>query len=678
MVTDSSTLAATETHAPHAPPDQAGEAKAAATPARVTLRAYALAALASHTGNHSSPAAESPEMKFLLAHADAVDRERQGWMKSLSGYLRQPDASDALLLELAQELELSVLETLTVALAMAVEDDVMVGRALAYMQAPLGGSRPTLGLLAAALGERVANGVKPLNLLLNGAAMRSGLLTLTSDGPPLPERAVGVPVQLCLALNGHDGSWPGTRTGLGEMPEVPLPGSILEEAHRQARSLLSSAQQALVVRTGSTAEGRTVVEAIAHAMNRRALLIETDQIGGLAPLLILRRLLPVFCFDLAPGERKILPVLPFYRGAMLVLCGPDGSVEASGGAALSWSLPVPRVEEREALWQAALGVTELAQELARQHRHGSGRIAHLGRLARHLSATHNRPQPVREDVVAASWIGEGAGLDALAQPITNQIPDEALVASETLREQLNMLLLRCRSRDELARNLGASVTARYCPGVRALFVGPSGTGKTMVAGWLATKLGIPLYRVDLASVTSKYIGETEKNLAQLLARAEQSEVVLLFDEADSLFGKRTEVKEANDRFANAQTNYLLQRIESFDGITLLTSNSRVRFDAAFSRRLDMIIEFPAPGPEERRSLWQSHLGANHSLAQRELNQLSAMADLCGGHIRNVVLTAAVLAQDETRPIEYRDVITGLVGEYRKLGRQMPVELNLDS
>src|SRR2546430_13862603 len=117
--------------------------------------------------------------------------------------------------------------------------------------------------------------------------------------------------------------------------------------------------------------------------------------------------------------------------------------------------------------------------------------------------------------------------------------------------------------------LGASATARYHPGVRALFVGPSGTGKTLAAGWLATRLGLPLYRVDLASVTSKYIGETEKNLAQLLARAEQAEVILLFDEADSLFGKRTDITDSNDRFANAQTNYLLQRIENYDGIVLL-------------------------------------------------------------------------------------------------------------
>jgi SpoVK/Ycf46/Vps4 family AAA+-type ATPase len=157
----------------------------------------------------------------------------------------------------------------------------------------------------------------------------------------------------------------------------------------------------------------------------------------------------------------------------------------------------------------------------------------------------------------------------------------------------------------------------------------------------------------------------------LLARAERSEVMVLFDEADSMFGKRTEVKEANDRFANAQTNYLLQRIEFFDGISLLTSNSSARFDSAFTRRLDMILEFPLPGPEERRALWQSHLGTAHCLTQRDLNQLAATTDLCGGHIRNAVLTAALFAQSDERPIDYNHIIRALGAEYRKLGRQMP-------
>ena len=243
-----------------------------------------------------------------------------------------------------------------------------------------------------------------------------------------------------------------------------------------------------------------------------------------------------------------------------------------------------------------------------------------------------------------------------------------------LRDEMLRLLLRCLTRESVVEGLGASAIARFRPGVKALFTGPSGTGKTLASGWLATRLGLPLYRVDLASVTSKYIGETEKNLAQLLARAEESEVILLFDEADSLFGKRTEVKESNDRFANAQTNYLLQRIETFEGIALLTSNSRARFDPAFCRRLDMILEFPLPGPEERRTLWLSHLGEGHRLAARELNQLSASADLSGGHIRNAVLTAAVMAHEAQRSIEYHDVLIGLADEYRKLNRQLPPDL----
>jgi hypothetical protein len=437
---------------------------------------------------------------------------------------------------------------------------------------------------------------------------------------------------------------------------------------------MGDGQSVLVVRTGSKTEGRSVAAIIAAALRRRPLFIETDKTTGLGPWALLRGLLPVFCFDLAPGERKALPAVPCYRGPVLALCGPDGSIESSGRPAPSWVLPVPPPAEREQLWNAALGAGDLAAALARDHRHGSGRIFHLGQLARHHASLNGRDHPNRDDLVAASWTTEGAGLDGLAEPLRRVIPDETLVAAPALRQQLELLLQRCRVRDRLADGLGASVTASHHPGVRALFVGPSGTGKTLAAGWLATRLGLPVYRVDLASVTSKYIGETEKNLSQLLARAEQTEVVLLFDEADSLFGKRTDVKDANDRFANAQTNYLLQRIETFDGISILTSNSRARFDAAFARRLDVIIQFPAPGPEERRSLWLSHLGANHCLGQQELNQLSAIADLCGGEIRNAVLTAAVVAQQAARPIAYSDIMCGLAGEYRKLSRQMPLEL----
>ena len=639
----------------------------------VGLDTFALAALAPRTALGS----ESPEMRFVESQLAAVDPLGVGWTATLTDYLERPAPMDVALLDLARKLELTPVELLAVSLAAAVEADVMVGRVLAHLQAPVGGSRPTLGLLATALAP-VASGdpQRALNMLANGNALRTGLLAFANDQPPLPERSFSVPLPLCLALQGLDGAWPGSTIELDSLPEIPLPPTIADQAELHAAGLDAPGRM-LILRSTSTLEGRSVAVMLARMMNRRAVFLESDRLAGLGPWLMLRQLLPVFCFDLAPGERRSVPELAGYADAVIVLCGPDGNPEpAAGGSALSWSLPVPPRTDRELLWQQAIGDPTVAASLARDHRHSSGRIAQLGRLATHHAQMFGHPRPTAEDVVAASREGGGTGLDALAQPLPETIPDEALVMTPLLRADLEALLLRCRARDGLVAGLGASASTRYSPGVRALFVGPSGTGKTLAAAWLATRLGLPLFRVDLASITSKYIGETEKNLAQLLARAEQSEVVLLFDEADSLFGKRTDVKEANDRFANAQTNYLLQRIESFDGITLLTSNSRGRFDSAFSRRLDMVIEFPIPGPEERRALWQSHLGLAHSLSASELNRLAATADLVGGHIRNVVLSAAVLAQFGDRPITYPDIAQSLAAEYRKLGRQLPTELQL--
>jgi len=618
---------------------------------------------------------QSSEAAFLRSSAGSGD---------LEAILLHPSGEDLPLLELAAQLELDRIEILVTVLAATIETEPLWGRAIAHLQRPLGGARPTIGLLSAVFAD-VSEAGDGLQALLSGAAIESGLLQISNETAPLAEHAVAVPVPTCLALQSCKGdspviAWPGTTLDRPDSEKIPLPQSILSEASRHARALCAGLQRSLVLRSGSPAESRAVASTIAKSLNRHAVFIEMGKDGrpqaaldGLGPWLVLTQRVPVFSFELGPGERRPLPALPHYRGAQIATCGPEGTLEARGETIPSWSLPVPHRDEREQLWTKALGSRPLAQELS-GHRHGSGRIAQLGRLARYQSALEGRDRVQLEDISVASWTTEGAGLEALAQPLTQQIPDAALVMPPVLRDELQRLLLRCHAREDLAQGLGITAATRYRPGVRALFCGPSGTGKTLAAGWLATRLGLPLYRVDLASVTSKYIGETEKNLAQLLARAEHAEVVLLFDEADSMFGKRTDVKESNDRFANAQTNYLLQRIESFDGIVLLTSNSQARFDPAFFRRLDAIVEFPPPSPSERRSIWQSHLGSAHSLTQRELNQLSATIDLFGGNIRNAVLTAAVLGRSEDRQIGFTDVLQGLSDEYRKLGRQLPADL----
>jgi hypothetical protein len=651
-----------------------------------SLRTCALAALASYVFDLIAGEPQTAEHHFLLAHLQAAGGPG-GWRAAVQGALEQPgrygggdysgdySGEDALLPALADHLGLAAGEVLCVALAAAVEEEPMVGRVIAYLQQPMGGARPTFGLLATALAAVLPGPLPPIFALASGAAVRSGLLTVQGEQGPLPERSVSLPQPLALALQGAEGAWPGALAG--PATPLPLPPSLHAEAQRRALALGEGGLRLLLVRSGSPAEGQAVAAALAAALQLQPLYLQlAAPVAGLAPYLRLRGRLPVFCGELAPGEHKTLPAIPCYGGPVLVVCGPEGSVALEGEAGLSWTPPMPPRPERELLWRQALPQANdgLAQRLAARHRHSSGRIAQLGRIAGYQARLQGRTAVDAEDVYAAAWAGDGAGLETLAQPLPERIVDAALVAGSALQRDLDGLLLRCLARDGLVDGLGVSAQARYRPGVRALFVGASGAGKTLAVGWLATRLHMPLYRVDLAAVTSKYIGETEKNLAQLLARAEQSEVILLFDEADSLFGKRTDVQQANDRFANAQTNYLLQRIESYDGICILTSNSRSRFDQAFTRRLDAIIEFPTPGPQERRALWLSHLGDGHTLTGQDINRLAAVTDLAGGHIRNVVLAAAVIAHSAGRPIEYGDMLAGLADEYRKLGRQMPVEL----
>ena len=647
-----------------------GTGAAAAAEQAVTMRTFALAAIAERAGATLDGSAEG---RFLREQLDRV-RGTMAWRERLLGYELEPDTRDEPLLRLARAMALEAIEVLAAAVCAGVEDDVMIGRAIARVQAPLAGSRPTVALLTAAFGGEDHHEGAAASALTSGAAVASGLLALGGDGVPLPERTLSLPLHLARALAGRDTQVAGTAIGVESSRRVPLPPSVERDVRTHAAALAADPATPLVIRATSKAEGCAVAAALASSIGQRPLFIEGTPPPGLGPWAMLRALLPVYCYDLAPGDRRTVPSIAHHRGAVVALCGPDGMIDASSGPAVSWTLTVPDRGERMALWRRAVGEDDLAAALAGHHRHGAGRIFQLGRLARHQAIVRGRLSPTHEDVVDASWSGEGGGLDSLAQPLPQRIPDEALVTTPALREQLHLLVRRCRARDGLVDRLGVSLAARYHPGVRALFVGPSGTGKTLAAGWLATRLGLPLYRVDLAAVTSKYIGETEKNLAQLLARAEHAEVVLLFDEADSLFGKRTDVRDANDRFANAQTNYLLQRIETFDGISILTSNNRSRFDDAFSRRLDMVVEFPAPGPDERRDLWWSHLGSHHQLEPRDVNQLAALADLSGGDIRNAVLAAAVLAHAEGRPIAYADLVAGIAGEYRKAGKSMPLEI----
>jgi len=633
--------------------------QAAATLHAPPLHLLALAAL----GRMQIEDARCPEAEWLAAAAGGDTPAA-----ALRAWLAEPPAQDRLLDALARALPLQPLELVAVALAMAVELDAMAARVVAWLQAPAGGSRPTVGLVLAAVDALDLD--TPPSVLLDGMARSTGLLQFDADGAPrpLPEQSVRMPLPLVLALRDGRSRWPGVKL---DPPVVAAVPSLHQAAQHQARALRAG-NQALAVRSGHPREARAAAALIAQSLGRQAAFFEQEPAPGAGLWLALCGLLPVLCAELAPGESHKLPALPGYRGPLLLATGPEGSFEREGDTVTSWRVPLPLPEERAALWQAVVGDVGLAERLGRQYRYDAAHIAQLGRAARYQADLQAASSAALPHVVCAARSGVAAELGTLAELMPEPIADEVLIVPPPLRETLLALRQRCERREGLAEGLGASTQARYRPGVRALFVGPSGTGKTLAAGWLATQLGLPLYRVDVASVSSKYIGETEKNLAQLFARAEHAEVVLLFDEADSLFGKRTDVKESNDRFANAQTNYLLQRIESFEGIAVLTSNSRGRFDSAFTRRLDVIAEFPAPGPVERRALWLAHLGRQHALDSGAVNRLAAGCELAGGHVRNIVLAAAARACG--RPIAEADLVAALAAEYAKLGKPVPAGL----
>jgi hypothetical protein len=253
-----------------------------------------------------------------------------------------------------------------------------------------------------------------------------------------------------------------------------------------------------------------------------------------------------------------------------------------------------------------------------------------------------------------------------ALPVAARATWDDLVLPERCLRGLREFLLWVTHREQVVGQWGA----RMAGGPVALFAGPSGTGKTLAAEVVATALGWPLYRVDLGLLVSKYIGETEKNLNALFDAAADRSLVLLFDEADSLFSKRGEVKEARDRYANMEVSHLLSRIEQHHGPCILTSNLRKQLDSAFARRFQVVIEFPRPTSEARAKLWRRHLPPRAPLAgEVQLEALGSACELTGGQIRNAALHAAFLAAADNAPIGLRHIASATWTELGKDGRE---------
>jgi ATPase family protein associated with various cellular activities (AAA)/winged helix domain-containing protein len=265
-----------------------------------------------------------------------------------------------------------------------------------------------------------------------------------------------------------------------------------------------------------------------------------------------------------------------------------------------------------------------------------------------------------------------AGLERLARRIEPRVRWDDIVLPERVHAQLRELAARARHRDLVLSEWNMRPGGGRGQGVTALFAGDSGTGKTMAAEVIAGDLGLDLYTVNLAAVVDKYIGETEKNLERIFTEAGGVNAVLLFDEADAIFGKRSDVRDAHDRYANIESAYLLQRMETFDGLAVLATNLRANLDEAFTRRLDMVVDFPVPDEDAMRALWERCLASPLPCRDDiDIALLSRSFKLSGGNIRSAAITAAYLGAASSGEVEMRHVSAAVAQEYRKLGRLAP-------
>jgi hypothetical protein len=611
--------------------------------------------------------------------------ETFAWLRSARAAW-EADAGPALPLRALRD-ELGVEEPQVAALLLVgvVEEDARFGDLFAALQPPHAPRRPTLAGIHEIVGCAWPEWVgEPWTLCR--PLVDAGLLEALNADAPRSEWVFRVPSLLWAAIRGEHSRepLPGVRHHPPE--SFPAPGELLlddRDARRltEMRALAAAGEaRALVVRGLPGSERLEIIGALARALARGVLEVtpaaaHTGTHRLLGPLATLVRAVPAWSLELGPGEVFEVPECQGYRGACGVVLGHDGGLAGTiAEGALSIHLSPETVELRSRHWHRALpaAADDACEGFARSFTLGGGYIRRAARLATGYAALERRESVSLADIREAARAIGRQQLDSLATRLEDGGGWGRLVVHPATAAELHHLEQRCRHRERLTETLSGDFPGGLNRGVRALFQGPSGTGKTLAARVLASELGLDLYRVDLASIVNKYIGETEKNLSRILARAEDLDIVLLLDEGDSLMGKRTEVKSANDRWANLETNYLLQRLDTYTGIVLVTTNAAGSIDTAFQRRMDVVVSFHLPEIEERWELWQLHLPPDHAVPAAALEDVARRFALTGGQIRNVAVQSVLHALAAPgRRVREADLAVALEAEYRKAGASFP-------
>jgi hypothetical protein len=349
-------------------------------------------------------------------------------------------------------------------------------------------------------------------------------------------------------------------------------------------------------------------------------------------------------------------------------------VERSG-TILRVKFSKPGYRQRSTLWRYFVDAAEHAldseldlQTLASQFGLESRQIQDAVASAR--DAAIQRGDVIqRQDLVTAARVHSSPNLSGLARKIEPRYEWDDIILPDEQKIMLRELIQTVQGRGIVMEEWGIGRKLKTSAGVTVLFAGPPGTGKTMSAEVIARELGLDLYKIDLSTVVSKFIGETEKNLGKIFDEAQSSSAILFFDEADAIFGKRSEVKDSHDRYANMEVSYLLQRMEQHDGVTILATNLRANMDEAFTRRLQFIVDYPFPNVEERLFIWQTLFPADLPRADNiDLDLFATRFKLAGGSIRNIIAGAAFLAAANGGVVTMEHLLHGTRRELQKMGR----------
>jgi hypothetical protein len=601
----------------------------------------------------------------------------------------EKEGADLRLRRLARSFRLDEIDIELLLIAIAPDVDARFERLYGYLQDDVSRRRASVGLGLELCGLP-SSGAYARSRLAAGAPLVDEYLVLVEESDrPVLTRSLRVPDRVTAHLLGGDipDAVVAALTYQCDQAAPQQAATLVRWMHQESSSASGGGQgggsRLAYIRERPGASGAALASTAFTQIGRPTLALDLERLRSdddptmVAALTAREAGLTGAGVVAGPVEILFAKGLPAVRAfsempALIVLVGSRGWDPVwARDVPFTCEAPVPDVVQRAELWRRNLnGDTPPGLDLAgamAQFRLTAEQVHRAARAAR--MEAHAREVPLDEDELKAGARAQNAaGLERLARRIQPAVGFDDLVLPPDTMAQLRELLVRARYREQVLDvwKMGGPSARRR--GLTALFAGPSGTGKTMAAEVLASELGLDLYTVDLATVVDKYVGETEKNLDRIFAEAERVNGVILFDEADALFGKRSEVSDAHDRYANVEVAYLLQRMELFEGIAILATNLRANLDEAFTRRLDALVDFPDPEEEYRRRLWERSLGTTAPRdANLDLDFLARAFKLSGGAIRNIVVAAAYAAAEEQRAMSMTDLIRATHREYLKMG-----------